>query len=74
MEWNIVSGQLLIDTYSTCPKDIVQPKCDELYRVCEVFTDRLAKRLETLLKARDLMERVEKVRKIDEGGSEFEVI
>lgn len=53
---------MLIETYTTCPKDIVQPKCDELCRVCEVFADRLAKRLDTLLKARDLMERVEKVR------------
>jgi hypothetical protein len=56
----IAKGQLLIETYSTCPKDIVQPKCDELCRICEVFTERLNKRTETLLKARDLMERVEK--------------
>lgn len=40
---------------------MVQPKCDELFRVCEIITDRLVKRLENLSKNRDLMERVEKV-------------
>lgn len=40
---------------------MVQPKCDELFRVCEIITERLMKRLENLSKNRDLMERVEKV-------------
>lgn len=45
-----------------CPKEVVQPKCDELSRVCDMVTERLSRRLEILLKSRDLMERVEKVR------------
>lgn len=39
----------------------MQPKCDELSRVCDMVTERLSRRLEILLKSRDLMERVEKV-------------
>lgn len=45
-----------------CPKEVVQPKCDELSRVCDIVSERLTRRLEMLLKCRDLMERVEKVR------------
>lgn len=57
---NIV-GQQLISVRGACPKEVVQPKCDELSRVCDIVTDRLSRRLEILLKSRDLMERVEKV-------------
>ncbi|XP_058066484.1 guanine nucleotide exchange factor DBS isoform X1 [Anopheles bellator] len=59
----IGTGQKLIGTkgcISSCPKEVVQPKCDELGRVCELITDRISKRIETLAKARELMERVEK--------------
>ena len=55
----IAKGQLIIESYSTHSKDTVQPKCDELCRITEMFTERLIKRMETLLKARDLMQRVE---------------
>lgn len=54
-------GQQLISVRGACPKEVVQPKCDELARVCDIVTERLSRRLETLLKSRDLMERVEKV-------------
>lgn len=54
-------GQQLISVRGACPKEMVQPKCDELFRVCEIITERLMKRLENLSKNRDLMERVEKV-------------
>ncbi|XP_037046122.1 guanine nucleotide exchange factor DBS isoform X3 [Bradysia coprophila] len=53
-------GQQLISVRGACPKEMVQPKCDELFRVCEIITERLMKRLENLTKNRDLMERVEK--------------
>lgn len=56
------SGQQLISVRGACPKEVVQPKCDELSRVCDMVTERLSRRLEILLKSRDLMERVEKVR------------
>lgn len=52
----------MISVRGACPKEMVQPKCDELFRVCEIITERLSKRLENLSKNRDLMERVEKVR------------
>lgn len=57
----VVIGQQLISVRGACPKEMVQPKCDELFRVCEIITERLMKRLENLSKNRDLMERVEKV-------------
>jgi hypothetical protein len=57
----IATGTNLMNVRGACPS--VQPKCDELFRVCEITNDRVTKRLEILTKARDLMERVEKVRK-----------
>lgn len=57
----IDSGKHLINVRGICPTEIVKPKCDELYRVCEMLSERIAKRIETLIKARELMERVEKV-------------
>lgn len=54
-------GQQLISVRGACPREVVQPKCDELSRVCDIVTERLSRRLEILLKSRDLMERVEKV-------------
>lgn len=58
------TGQQLISVRGACPKEVVQPKCDELSRVCDMVTERLSRRLEILLKSRDLMTRVEKVRSI----------
>lgn len=63
----IATGQKLIGSkgcISSCPREVVQPKCDELTRVCELINERVTKRIETLIKARELMERVEKVRAI----------
>lgn len=54
-------GQQLVSVHGACPKEVVQPKCDELARVCDIVSERLTRRLETLMKNRDLMERVEKV-------------
>lgn len=39
--------------------DSIHPKCIELQRFCDDFTDRLTKRLESLRKYRNLQERVE---------------
>lgn len=46
---------------AACPKEVVQPKCDELSRIRSLINDRLYKRHEILLKSRELMDRVEKV-------------
>lgn len=54
-------GQQLISVTGACPADVVQPKCDELSRVCDLITERLTRRMDLLTKSRDLMERVEKV-------------
>ncbi|KAL5288825.1 MCF2L family protein [Megaselia abdita] len=56
----ITAGQDLIGFSGAYPCDVVQPKCDELTRVCDILTDRLGKRFDILTKNRDLMERVEK--------------
>lgn len=53
-------GRAIIDNNDkSASKDMVEPKCNELYRVTKMFNERLHKRSETLIKARDLMERVE---------------
>lgn len=57
----ITAGQDLIGFSGAYPCEVVQPKCDELTRVCDILTDRLGKRFDILTKNRDLMERVEKV-------------
>lgn len=55
-----ILGEQLITKFSTCPKDTIEPKTTELLRIRDLFTDRLERRLETLSKARDLMENVER--------------
>lgn len=57
----IESGQELVGSCGVYPWEIVQPKCDELQRVCEIVQERLKKRHEILMKNHELMERVEKV-------------
>lgn len=53
-------GRAIIDNNDkSASKDTVEPKCNELYRITKMFNERLHKRTETLIKARDLMERVE---------------
>ena len=41
-------------------KDIVEPKCNELNRMLEMFNEKISKRIDTLTNAHRLMERVEK--------------
>lgn len=57
----ISAGQQLLGVRGVYPWEIVQPKCDELQRVCDIISERLCKRVEILGKNRELMERVEKV-------------
>lgn len=58
----ISCGQQLTQQ-AACPREVVQPKCDELSRIRGLITDRLNRRHEVLLKSRELMDRVEKVKK-----------
>ncbi|XP_058124508.1 guanine nucleotide exchange factor DBS [Anopheles ziemanni] len=70
----IATGQRLIGTkgcISSCPKEVVQPKCDELRRVCDLIDSRISKRIDTLARARELMERVEKANKWCARGIEL---
>lgn len=56
----ISKGKVIIDSNDRCTsKDTVEPKCSELYRITKFFNEKLAKREESLAKARDLMERVD---------------
>ena len=61
----ISAGQQLVGIRGAYPREVVQPKCEELLRVCDIITDRLTKRVEILAKNRDLMERVEKVKPLN---------
>lgn len=58
----VISCGVQLIQKAACPRDIVQPKCDELSRIRCLITDRLHRRHETLKKSRELMDRVEKVR------------
>lgn len=56
----ITKGHMIIDSNEkTSSKDMIEPKCNELCRIMRLFNEKLIKRTETLIKARDLMERVE---------------
>jgi pleckstrin homology domain-containing family G member 4 len=56
----IVKGQTIIQrSERSASKDMVEPKCNELRRIVNLFEEKAGKRKETLFKARDLMERVE---------------
>ncbi|XP_049309800.1 guanine nucleotide exchange factor DBS isoform X6 [Bactrocera dorsalis] len=67
----ISAGQQLLGVRGVYPWEIVQPKCDELQRVCDIISERLVKRLEILSKNRELMERVEKANQWCANGVEL---
>ncbi|CAD7014174.1 unnamed protein product [Ceratitis capitata] len=67
----ICAGQQLLGVRGVYPWEIVQPKCDELQRVCDIISERLCKRLEILAKNRELMERVEKANQWCANGVEL---
>lgn len=57
----VSSGQQLLHSRHYCALDCVQPKCTELQRMCQLLSERLESRLNTLSKCRDLQERIDKV-------------
>lgn len=57
----ISTGQQLLCSRHYCPLDCVHPKCSELRRMCEILSDRLNSRCESLTKNKELQERIEKV-------------
>nr|XP_036234159.1 guanine nucleotide exchange factor DBS-like [Bactrocera oleae] len=67
----ISAGQQLLGVRGVYPWEIVQPKCDELQRVCDIISERLCKRVEILGKNRELMERVEKANQWCANGVEL---
>ncbi|KAL9912856.1 guanine nucleotide exchange factor DBS isoform 11-T13 [Glossina fuscipes fuscipes] len=67
----IIAGQQLIGSRGVYPWEIVQPKCDELQRICDIISERVKKRLEILNKNRELMERVEKANEWCTNGVEL---
>ncbi|XP_043285337.1 guanine nucleotide exchange factor DBS-like isoform X3 [Venturia canescens] len=56
----ITAGQQLLSGRHQCPTEVVEPKCAELQRVCTILSQRLERRLHTLTKCRELMERIDK--------------
>lgn len=56
----ITKGKFIIESNDkSSSKDMIEPKCNELNRVTKMFREKLNKRVEILLKARDLMERID---------------
>nr|XP_043066532.1 guanine nucleotide exchange factor DBS isoform X3 [Drosophila bipectinata] len=69
---NILSvGQELIGSRRLYPWEVVQPKCDELKRVCDLIESQLSKRIDILSKNMELMERVEKANEWCANGVEL---
>ncbi|XP_032311518.1 guanine nucleotide exchange factor DBS isoform X6 [Drosophila ananassae] len=64
-------GQELIGSRRLYPWEVVQPKCDELKRVCDLIDSQLSQRIDTLIKNRVLMERVEKANEWCANGVEL---
>jgi hypothetical protein len=64
VEWAqcvIQNGRSIIERNDKCSsKDMVEPKCNELKRMLDMFNEKISKREETLSNAHRLMERVEK--------------
>lgn len=58
----VAQGQQMLRIKNSLSMDSIDPKCGELNRMSTILTQRLSKRLDTLVKCRDLMEQVEKVR------------
>ena len=57
----IENGRSIIENNDkSSSKDTVEPKCNELNRMLEMFNEKVSKRIETLTNAHRLMERVEK--------------
>ncbi|XP_046621316.1 guanine nucleotide exchange factor DBS-like isoform X1 [Neodiprion virginianus] len=56
----ISAGQQLLSGRHQCPAEVVEPKCAELQRICTILSQRLERRLHTLTKCRELMERIDK--------------
>ncbi|XP_034943713.1 guanine nucleotide exchange factor DBS-like isoform X2 [Chelonus insularis] len=56
----IAAGQQLLSGRHQCPTEVVEPKCAELQRICTILSQKLEKRLHTLTKCRELMERIDK--------------
>ncbi|XP_046866240.1 guanine nucleotide exchange factor DBS isoform X2 [Drosophila willistoni] len=67
----IQAGQQLIGSRGVYPWEVVQPKCDELQRVCDIIALRVDKRLDILAKNSELMERVEKANQWCANGVEL---
>ncbi|XP_044741334.1 guanine nucleotide exchange factor DBS-like isoform X4 [Chrysoperla carnea] len=61
----VSTGQQLLQIKNSLSLDCIEPKCSELNRMCDILSERLTRRLDTLTKCRDLMERVEKVESSD---------
>ncbi|XP_020815342.1 guanine nucleotide exchange factor DBS-like [Drosophila serrata] len=67
----LLLGQTLIKSQETYPWIVVQPMCDELIRVRDLIELRLSKRLDTLGKNNELMERVESANQWCANGVEL---
>nr|XP_041631624.1 guanine nucleotide exchange factor DBS isoform X5 [Drosophila kikkawai] len=67
----LLLGQTLIKSQKIYPWIVVQPKCDEINRVCALIELHLCKRLDTLAKNHELMERVDSANQWCANGVEL---
>lgn len=57
----IENGRSIVENHDkSASKDMVEPKCNELSRIVDIYNEKVTKRIETLSNAHRLMERVEK--------------
>lgn len=52
---------------NSCPLECIEPKCTELTRIRDLLIDKLSKRTEKLLKAKELFERIQRVSLFEKG-------
>lgn len=68
----IQNGRSIIQNNErTTSKDMIEPKCNELKRIVDIFNEKVSKRIETLSNAYHLMERVEKANEWCAKGIDF---
>lgn len=60
----ISSGEQLLKIKNSFPHECIEPKCSELMRIHDDLLEKLARRMDTLVKCKNLMEQIEKVRNV----------
>ncbi|KAF2903495.1 hypothetical protein ILUMI_02685 [Ignelater luminosus] len=65
----ISSGEQLLKIRNSFPHECIEPKCSELMRIHDDLLEKLARRMDTLVKCKNLMEQIEKIESPEENVS-----